>query len=130
MSRKIIIFCTIISLLSCSRHQTEQVRFSSLQPSIQDTLHAINNQQDTTVSIEPPELIDFTGRFIVIIKEFGPWIISKQIKDTINNKTYTIPSNAPTPYIITNKEILYPLEYNRSVMGFTNQTLFQRIAIN
>src|SRR3712207_9516239 len=96
-------------------------------PSIQDTLHAINNQQDTTVSIEPPELIDFTGRFIVIIKEFGPWIISKQIKDTINNKTYTIPSNAPTPYIITNTEILYPLEYNRSVMGFTNQTLFQRI---
>src|SRR3712207_7520524 len=50
-------------------------------PSIQDTLHAINNQQDTTVSIEPPELIDFTGRFIVIIKEFGPWIISKQIKE-------------------------------------------------
>src|SRR3712207_9035404 len=63
-------------------------------PSIQDTLHAINNQQDTTASIEPPELIDFTGRFIVIIKEFGPWIISKQIKDTINNKTYTIQSNA------------------------------------
>lgn len=61
------------------------------------------------------------------VKFLSSWVISKQIVDTVNKKSVSLPTNAPMPYIVHNNTIYYPYEHNLLVFGFKNKTKFRTI---
>ena len=134
----LIVWC--IGLLSCSENtrKYESVTFGQLDATIQDTLIKLSNRlqvlwqngEDSLLSQNDPEMVDFTGKYKMIKKEFGPWILMRVLVDTVNNRSYRFTYNPPTPIVITEQYIIIPQKYNMLTSGFEKNTLFQRKMLN
>lgn len=110
----------------------------NVKQSCKDTLFCESSKdvQDTLLSIsrkvleedyDPQDMIDFSGNCKYNRKTLGPWGVGKEIEDTVNNISVSLPSNAPMPYIVHNGTIYYPYEYNLLVLGFDKNTRFKAI---
>ncbi len=127
---------SIVCLISCSENtlKYESITFEQLEIPIQDTLIKLSNNvqilwqegKDSLFNQHQLEILDFTGRYKIVRKELGPWIIAKILVDTINHKSYRFTHNPPTPFIITEQYIAFPQEYNTLTLGFKKGSVFKR----
>ena len=119
------IFC-VLFVGACSNKSYKDTLFCELDEEVQDTLLSIS-QKVFEHDYEAPDMIDFSGYCKLSVKFLSSWVISKQIVDTVNKKSVSLPTNAPMPYIVHNYTIYYPYEYNLLVFGFKNKTKFRTI---
>ena len=118
-------FCILLAG-ACNNRSYKDTLFCELDKEIQDTLLFIN-QHCFEEGYDTIDLIDFSGNCKLSVKFLSSWVISKQIVDTVNKKSVSLPTNAPMPYIVHNNTIYYPYEYNLLVFGFKNKTKFRTI---
>lgn len=100
----------VIVLVNCTfenRTSTTQVCLKDLDMNIQDTLKKIPIDDFGCC----PDLIDLTGHYKLIRKEFGPWFMHKLI-NIETGQHYWFDYSTPRPIIVTAKEIIFPTEYN------------------
>ena len=109
------IFC-VLFVGACSNKSYQDTLFCELDEEVQDTLLSIS-QKVFEHDYEAPDMIDFSGNCKLSVKFLSSWVISKQIVDTVNKKSVSLPTNAPMPYIVHNTTVYYPEEYNLLVMG-------------
>lgn len=119
------IFC-VLFVGACSNKSYKDTLFCELDEEVQDTLLSIS-QKVFEHDYEAPDMIDFSGYCKLSVKFLSSWVISKQIVDTVNKKSVSLPTNAPMSYIVHNNTIYYPYEYNLLVFGFKNKTKFRTI---
>lgn len=119
------IFC-VLFVGACSNKSYKDTLFCELDEEVQDTLLSIS-QKVFEHDYEAPDMIDFSGYCKLSVKFLSSWVISKQIVDTVNKKSVSLPTNAPMLYIVHNNTIYYPYEYNLLVFGFKNKTKFRTI---
>ena len=100
--------------------------FCELNKDVQDTLLSISRKV-LEEDYAPQDMIDFSGNCKYNRKTLGPWIVGKEIEDTVNNISVSLPSNATIPYIVHNNIVYYPYEYNLLVLGFDKNTRFKAI---
>ena len=113
------IFC-VLFVGACSNKSYKDTLFCELDEEVQDTLLSIS-QKVLEHDYEAPDMIDFSGYCKLSVKFLSSWVISKQIVDTVNKKSVSM------PYIVHNNTIYYPYEYNLLVFGFKNKTKFRTI---
>ena len=114
------------SCISENKRISKYVCFEDLDKQIQDTLKKL--PIDTFGCY--PNLIDFTGQFELQSKEFGPWIYAQVLKNISNGKSYRFDYNTPRPFIVTSREIIFPVDYNIITMGLERQDTFAIVNIN
>lgn len=124
-----LILSTIMVVLSnCTFENRKiiiQMCFEDLDIHIQDTLR--NLPIDTFDCY--PDLIDLTGHYKLIIKEIGPWGYAQKLENFETGKSYWFNYNTPRPFIVTSKEIIFPVEYNIITKGLEKTDKFNIINI-
>ena len=101
-------------------------RFAELNKEIRDSVLMINKKV-LKKDYQASSLIDFSGRCKFTEKTFGPWVTGIEIRDTVSNKKVSLPYNAPIPVIVYDNCVYFPEEYNLYVVGFENNTIFNKI---
>ena len=125
----LILSTMMIVLSNCTfenRKITTQMYFEDLDVCIQDTLKKI--PIDTFGCY--PDLIDLTGNYKLTMKEIGPWYYALKLVNSETGKSYWFYYNTPTPFIVTSKEIIFPIEYNMITMGIEKTDKFNIIKIS
>lgn len=101
----------MIVLVNCTfenRTSTDKVCLKELDMYIQDTLKKI----PIDIFGCCPDLIDLTGHYKLIIKEFGPWCYAQKLTNIETGQHYWFDYSTPRPIIVTAKEIIFPTKYN------------------
>ena len=86
------IFC-VLFVGACSNKSYKDTLFCELDEEVQDTLLSIS-QKVFEHDYEAPDMIDFSGYCKLSVKFLSSWVISKQIVDTVNKKSVSLPTNA------------------------------------
>lgn len=86
------IFC-VFFVGACSNKSYKDTLFCELDEEVQDTLLSIS-QKVFEHDYEAPDMIDFSGYCKLSVKFLSSWVISKQIVDTVNKKSVSLPTNA------------------------------------
>lgn len=119
----------MVVLSNCTfenRKINTHICFEDLDIHIQDTLR--NLPIDTLDCY--PDLIDLTGHYKLIAKEIGPWTYAQKLENCETGKSYWFYYNTPRPFIVTSKEIIFPMEYNVVTKGLERTDMFNLININ
>lgn len=66
----------------------------------------------------------------MVIKEIGPWCYAQKLQNTETGKYYWFDYSTPRPIIVTDKEIIFPTEYNIVNRGVELADKFNIININ
>ena len=121
------VFLTIMIVLgNCTfenRTTTTKMCLEDLDMNVQDTLR--NLPVDSFGC--HPDLIDLTGHYKLIIKEFGPWCYAQKLTNIETGKYYWFDYSTPRPILVTAKEIIFPMEYNIVNRGVESTDTFNII---
>lgn len=121
-----ILLTIMIVLGNCTfenRTTTTKMCLEDLDMNVQDTLR--------NLSVDSfgchPDLIDLTGHYKLIIKEFGPWCYAQKLTNIETGKYYWFDYSTPRPILVTAKEIIFPMEYNIVNRGVESTDTFNII---
>ena len=106
-----VLLTIMIVLGNCTfenRTTTTKMCLEDLDMNVQDTLR--NLPVDSFGC--HPDLIDLTGHYKLIIKEFGPWCYAQKLTNIETGKYYWFDYSTPRPILVTAKEIIFPTKYN------------------
>lgn len=117
---------------SCFRNsqQFSMVNFNQMPKDVQDSILKMQSSIQKTKNLtEMVDLMDFTNNYSLEIKLWHNWFDKIILKERNGNKQYVFRDNEALPFIIYEKSLYIPTEYNFWYMSINENTLFKKIEL-
>ena len=106
------------------------VNFDQMPKDVQDSILKMQSSIQKTKNLtEMVDLMDFTNNYFLEINMWHNWFDKIILKERNGNKQYVFRDNEALPFIIYEKSLYIPTEYNFWYMSINENTLFKKIEL-